>query len=424
MSTTKFIADLNDRFFDGKLSTGFKERLGELPVDRPDVFAFIERMFVFMKRGGMEATDLSAMQGEILGSLLARILPGAWEGRVPPITVAGRHVAIDHYVKTNRWISSDSDTLLDLGCGFPPHTTIETAQFFPDWKIIGGDPSLPMYLVYDAEANYATFTDKKEIVYFQPAIPSIENWNELLKNSEETSRRFGKLLDELLVSPSNNANDEFPRLEIDPVREYENKNLSFITGGIGQLTIPQVDVIRCFNVLFYFNDDFRENALQWFCQNLKEEGLLILGSNWALSTESRYYVYQRTSGSLEAREFAFSLDNLCPLGIVTWYTNFDDDRESAQLADYLAILRKDEAYMKRFYSVWDGLRTRYKICPRDANGYYGLPDESLSPAELWTGAAEMLNDLQNSGLVEEAVEILKISGLNAHINEVGHISVL
>jgi len=112
------------------------------------------------------------------------------------------------------------------------------------------------------------------------------------------------------------------------------------------------------------------------------------------------------------------------IGIVTWYSNFDDDRESAQLVDYLAILRSDEAYMKRFYNFWDNLCARYKICPRDERGHYGVADESLSPAELWTGAAEMLNELQNSGLTEATVEVLKSSGLNAHVNEVGHVSVL
>ena len=423
MGTADFIADLNNRYFDGKLSKSFQERLSEMPVDRPDVFAFIERMFGFMKKGGVEPTDLSAMQGEILGSLLARILPGAWEGRVPPITVAGRHIVIDEYIKKNKWLSPDTDSLLDLGCGFPPHTTIETAEFFPDWSIQGGDPSLPMYLVYDEAGNYATFTEAKEIVYFQPAIPSVDDWNALLKDSTATAKRFEALLEQLLTSQRGNENVEFPRLEIDPVRRYENERLAFITGGIGQIEIAPVDVIRCFNVLFYFNDEFRENALDWFKQNLKEDGLLILGSNWALSTESRYYVYQKIDQVLNLREFAFSLDNLCPIGIVTWYTNFDDDRESAQLADYLSILRQDEAYMKRFYAFQDQIRAEYKICPRGDDGFYGVADDALTPAELWSGAAAMLESLQRSGLVEEAVKILKTVGLNAHVNEVGHVSV-
>jgi hypothetical protein len=423
MSTQSFIADLDRRYFNGTLSEDFRNRLNELPVDRPDVLAFIERMFVFMKRGGAEATDLSGMQGEILGSLLARILPGAWEGRVPPITVPGRHVVIDHYVKNCQWISATAGSLMDLGCGFPPYTTLETAKFFPDWKITGGDPSLPKYLVYDAEANYATFNKDKEVVYFQPALPSIENWNALLADSASTSKGFSVLLEQLLQSENGVQQSEFPRLEIDPVLDHEDDNVSFLTGGIGQLDIAPVDVIRCFNVLFYFNDDFRENALQWFNTKLNDDGLLVLGSNWALSTESRYYVYQKSGDTLELREFAFSLDNLCPIGIVTWYTNHDDDRESAQLADYLKILRSDDEYMKKFYAFQDEIRAKYKICPRDESGYYGLPDPSLSAAELWQSAADMLTALQQSDLVQEAVGVLKASGLQAGVNEVGHVAV-
>ncbi len=423
MNTTKFITDLNNRYFEGNLSQEFQSRLSELPVDRPDVFAFVERMFSFMKRGGAQPTDLSVMQGEILGSLLARILPGAWEGRVPPITVPGRHGIIDQYINESRWLSPGSESMLDLGCGFPPHTTIESAEYFPDWKITGGDPSLPMFLVYDAEGNYATFTEGKEIVYFQPALPSIENWNALLTDSAATSKRFEELLEKLLTSSNGVGESDFPRLEVDPVRAHEDENLSFITGGIGQLDIAPVDVIRCFNVLFYFNDEFRENALDWFAQKLNDGGLLVLGSNWALSTESRYYVYQRSNGSLHLKEFAFSLDNLCPIGIVTWYTNHDDDRESARLADYLNILRQDEDFMGRFYAFQDSIRAKHGICARDENGYYGGIDPSLSPAELWMGSAAMLSAIQKSGLVEEAVGVLRASGLDAGVNEVGHVAV-
>lgn len=424
MDSKTFVSGLNAKYFKGRLSSQFEEELDKLPVDRPDVYAFIERMFVFMKRGGTDATDISVMQGEILGSLLARILPGAWDGRVPPITVPGRHMVIDQYVKSSQWLSPGSNSLLDLGCGFPPHTTIESAAFFPEWQITGGDPSLPKYLVHDEKGNYATLSESKEVVYFQPAMPGVDTWNALLKDSSATSRRFVALLEQLLVQNANRENGEFPRVEVDPIRNYENENLSFINGGIGQLDIPPLDVIRCFNVLFYFNDDFRSDALDWFATKLKPDGLLLLGSNWALSTESRYYVYQKTDQGLKLREFAFSLDNLCPLGIVTWYTNFDDDRESAQLADYLMILRQDNEFMKRFYTFHDHLRDQYKICPRGEDGYYGVPDDSLTPGELWTGVAGMLSNLQGSGLVQDAVEVLKSSGLNAHVNEVGHVSVL
>ncbi len=48
--------------------------------------------------------------------------------------------------------------------------------------------------------------------------------------------------------------DGLPRLEINPIEAYETKNLSFVHGGIGQAEVEPVHVIRCFNVLFYFDD--------------------------------------------------------------------------------------------------------------------------------------------------------------------------
>jgi hypothetical protein len=143
-----------------------------------------------MNQANVPATDLSIMIGEILGTLLARILPGAWEGSVPPITLPGRHAAIDQYIKKAPWNTPLSKSMLDIVCGFPPYTTLDTAAAFPEWDILGVDPSLPVYLIYDAEGNYVTLNDTKKKVYFQPALPTVENWNVLLGDATGTKQRF------------------------------------------------------------------------------------------------------------------------------------------------------------------------------------------------------------------------------------------
>ena len=420
MNTIEFVEDLNNRFFEGKLSRQFLDQLQQLPIDRPDVFAFVQRMFGFMSSAGIPAKDMSILIGEILGTLLARILPGAWEGRVPPITLSGRHVIIDQYIKTNSWISSGSKSMLDIGCGFPPHTTIETSNYLDDWHITGADPSLPAYLIYDAEGNYATLDENKSTVYFQPAIPSFENWNKLLSNSTETKSRFENLLDELI---NHSSNDGFPRLEINPIKTHETERLSFIKGGIGQIDIGSKDVIRCFNVLYYFDDDFLENALKWFAENTNEGGIVLIGGDWAASTECYYNIYKKNDNRLVNREFAFSLDCICPFGIVTWYTVHDDDRQKAELVKYISIIRKDKSFMDDFYTFHDEQRVKYKFCPRDDQGYYGVVDPSLQPQELWTLASKILNELNDVGLNQKAAEVLNNAGLKARVNEVGHVAV-
>ncbi len=423
MNGPQFISQLNDQYFSGQLSDCFRNELAKLPLDRRDVLEFIERMFALMNKGGHPARDLSCLQGNILGSLIARILPGGWEGQIPPITVSGRHKGVDDYFLVSPEFNNGAKRMLDIGCGFPPYTTLETAAAFPNWHITGADPSLPVYLVYDKEGNYCTFDKDRSVVYFQPAIPSVENWNALLKEKGATRVRFEKLLSDLLAAGREYGDDELPRLRIDPIHRHRKDNLEFINSGIGGFDIEPVDVIRCFNVLFYFNDDFRLEALDWFSDQLNPGGYLITGSNWALSTEIRYYLYQKQNGSLRLKEFVFSIDNLSPVGIVTWYTNLDDDREVNQLADYLAVLRGNKEFMHAFYEVNDRLHRENNICPRDANGYYSHVDQNMNPTELWGRVSAMQRELSDSGLVEKAVEVLKSSGYKARKNEVGYIAI-
>ncbi len=424
MTSSEYVSHLNHTYFSGKLSAGFLQQLATLPLERKDVLSFVERSFRLMKRGGHPAEDLSSLQGGILGSLMARILPGAWEGKVPPITVAGRHVGIDDYFSKSALINGGPLRMLDIGCGFPPHTTLETAARFPEWHITAADPSLPMYLVYDGEGNYCTFDEDREPVYFQPAIPSVENWNALLADAPSTRARFRQLLDELILAGRDDyADDELPRLRIDPVHRHSTSNLHFIRGGIGEVELAPVDVIRCCNVLFYFNDQFRQDAVRWLGEQLNPGGVLLTGSNWALSTENRYTVFHKSGDGLEPKEFAFSLDNFSPVGIVTWYTNLDDDREVAQLADYLAILRRDKAFSDAFYALNDDLHARYGICPRDEAGYYSDIDHTLTPTELWTRVWEMKKELHSSALVDMAVGVLRNAGLEARVNEAGDVAV-
>ena len=65
--------ELNQCYFGGALSPAFLGRLANLPHDRGDVRAFIDRAFWLMVAGAVSPTDLSELQGDVLGSLVARI---------------------------------------------------------------------------------------------------------------------------------------------------------------------------------------------------------------------------------------------------------------------------------------------------------------------------------------------------------------
>ncbi len=424
MSDPGFTDRMNREYFDGALSPAFLRGLSSLPTEREDVKAFIDRMFRFMGQAEMTAHDLSELQGDIVGTLLARILPGAWGGRVPPVTVQGRHRKIDDFIQENRFLGRrKGGRMLDLGCGFPPVTTLDSADHLTGWTIHGSDPSMPAFMVHDADGSYATFDARGQMIYCQPSTPTVENWNALLADPDAAARRFAEIRDSFgTTDPGLHEGEDGSRLLVDPSRSFERPGLTFGLGGIGQVEVPPQDVVRCFNVMYYFDDDFRETALQWFASVLAEGGILLVGGDWALTTECRYFLYQKEGDAMHAREFSFSLDNVVPLGLVPFFALHEKDRGLTLLARLVRALRRDDAFRARYYQVLDGLRAEHGICPRGEDGFYGGVPTDGDPAELWTRAAEMVETLTDE-MGPEAVSVLERAGWTSHVNEVGLVTV-
>lgn len=404
------------------------DRLHQLPVERHDARAFLERMGGLARTSGLDPRDLSPFQADILASLIARLLPGTWNGRIPPITIAGRHRKIDDLVRRR---CGDRGRLLDIACGFPPFTTLDTAAALPGWDIIGVDRSLPEYLVDDGLGNYAVYDATGAAQYFQPIAPTADNWLALLHDTEASRRRFERLLQDLLAV---RANHEAPgtaatrvehqgaTLVVHPVGQYETPTLRFVRSDLDDLQTEPANVIRCFNMLMYFDDAFRERALGHFTRLLSEGGFAICGCDWAFSMEARYATYRKTAGALVPEEFAFSLDNLVPIGILPWYTLQPDDRDAAMLASLCGVLRDDRAFFSEYSRTADALRKALGLCPRREDGHFADIDPSIPAAELWQHASEFPDRL-GTHLNEPAVRVLEAAGLRARINEVGHVAV-
>ena len=427
MSGAAYVEQLNRAFFGGELSPAFSERLAVLPVERTDVRAFIERMCRLMTIARLGPMDLSPFQGEVLGALLARLLPDTWEGRVPPITVAGRHRRIDQLV--GRVMGADRRTMVDVACGFPPLTSVDTADALPQWQITGIDRSLPAYLVQDGRENYAVFDADGRATYFQPLRASAEAWAALLQDWQASRHRFESLLQLLLDERARQApsadrfEHEGATLEMHPVRVFERPNLRFVQVDLDRAEEQAADVVRCFNMLLYFDDAFRTDAMKAFGRLLRDDGLLVCGTDWAHSTESRYFTYRKRRGGLADGEFAFSLDNVNPLGILTWYTLHDDDREVQLLAELTGILRANPSFRDALYAVTDAMREEFGVCARGSDGYYGGLSEAVVAADLWNTVGQMADRLCVHELGQQAVGVLQAAGWSARVNEVGHVAV-
>jgi hypothetical protein len=427
LTTAEFVDQFNREYFDSGLCEAVLERLRLLPVDRADARGFVDRLGRLARTANLDARDLSPFQADILASLISRLLPGTWDGRVPPITIPGRHRKIDELVSR---VCGPSGRLLDIACGFPPFTSVDTANALPGWDIVGVDRSLPEYLVEDGLGNYAVYDASGAAQYFQPIVPTAESWVALLDDADATKGRLEALLRDLLGVRAQMGTDTPPdRIEhggatlvVTPAHEYARHNLRFLRSDLDALTNEPADVVRCFNMLMYFDDAFRERALGHFARLLKDGGLAICGVDWAFSMEARYATYRKSGASLVPFEFAFSLDNLVPIGIATWYTLQPDDRDAAMLARLSAVLRSDRAFFHEYTATADAIREDIGLCPRLPDGHFADVNRAIPAAELWGRAAEFPDRLSDR-LGSHAVEVLTAAGHKARLNEAGHVAV-
>jgi hypothetical protein len=424
MTVSTFVQDLNRRRFGGRLGAATLERLEALP-DREDARAFLDRAAALMQRAGMPAEDFSAFQGELFASIASHLLPGCWGGRVPPITLAGRHARIDQLVQK---LHGDTGRLLDVACGFPPLTTIDSNSSLRRWDVVGVDRSLPEYFVRDQLGNYCVYDERGDAVYFQPFIPTKDSWEALLGDAESSARRFEALLAELLrrrgngAEPPRNVEHDGCTLSVHPVHDYESPNLRFVRSDLESFEAEPADVVRCFNMLMYFDEGFRQLAMERFAALLRDGGRLVCGTDWAWTTEARYSTYVKRDGAMVPVEFAFSLDNLTPIGVATFYTLHADEREANMLAELCGTLRADPGFSATFKDVNDRLRAKHGLCPRLPDGYFSdsLPIEN--PAAMWLVAGDYSVEL-GEALADQASRVLAHAGHRARVNEIGHVAV-
>jgi len=427
MDGRQFAERMNACYFDGRLAADVVDRLSALPVDREDARAFVERMFRSMHGAGVGAAEVSLLQADIVAALLSRLLPGSWEGRVPPITVGGRHSKLDQLVAQIAGDDALPRTMIDVACGFPPLTTVDTATALEGWQITGVDRSLPEYLVNDPHGNYAVFDGGGRATYFQPLVPSPESWTALLGDWEASRQRFERLLQSLLAERARlGGPDRVERdgatLEVQPVQAYARDGLRFVAADLADAKLPRAGVVRCCNMLLYFNRAFRSTALAQLAELLEPDGLLVCGTDWVFTTEARYFTFRKRHGRLADCEFTFSIDTVAPLGIIPWYTLNDDDVEIEMLVKMVGILRADRRFIGGFLEAADAIRAELGLPARVSDRNDAPAIQNASPADLWMSSAHHSERLAEA-FGASAVEALSRQGLAARINAVGHVAV-
>lgn len=422
-----FVEDLNARYFGGALSPEVMRLLRPVDDQRPEVREFVARMFRQLHRQRLPATDFAELLAWSAGSALPGILPGAW-GAVPPITRKGRHAGIDEYLACNPWRAlREGDRMLDLGCGFPPVTTLDSAEYLTGVRIVGADPSFGEYLVREPNGDYAVFDREGALLYFQPGEFNSAAWAALHGDPARTRARFlghlQRLRGMLSGAGTQRVSENGVELVRHPITQYERPNVSFVALGIGASGLRGFAAVRCFNVLFYFDDAFRRKALRWIAGTLVEGGLCISGADWLASRYARYTVHRAQRGKLVAREFAFSIENIRPLGIVPVFTLHDDDHDVLLMSSLIGLLRDDAGFSADLDRRLDELQADLQICARKPDGFLGGVSAAVDAETLNASPSIMGSALERDGFGEQAVEILERHGYRAWINAIGHVAI-
>jgi len=398
------------------------------PSLAPDTQDFIMRMLALMKRAGYSATGFSPVLIRWLSATIPSILPSAWGGRIPPLTLPDRHKKLDGYVTSQNWITGKNPSIfVDMGCGFPPVTSADTARNLPDWKIYGVDCSFAEYVLYDIDGHYACFDQKGVFQYFQ-ALMNVSG-RSLYADPDATRKQFIRLFEDLfpLLEDSNGITSETAqmdgnRLIKNHIRDFETDNLTFIQSDIKELELPPAKVIRCMNVLIYFKPEIRKKMLLQAGELLDDDGILIAGTN-GLGIQSRYAVYQKGTEGIFSSEFAFSLDNLGHIVFMPWFTIHEDDPEAMLLAQLTGAVRSDRHFWTDFSNRIDELMQHHGACERESDGFLHFPDEEMSPREYFKIHATLWRQLEEEGYLGDVVDILKRIGYDAWVNSVGDVAI-
>jgi SAM-dependent methyltransferase len=424
------IEELFERTFGDRSYSDRFPLLKKAENERAEVKQFIERAFRIMAISKVVPENISPGLAWVLGVMIPGLLPGAWGNVVPPLTFEDRHHRINQYLAVNPWAEfPDGSVLLEMGCGFPPQTALDAARDFPRWQVIGADLRFDPYVLYDSDGNYACMDSAGGVRYFQPGPSNRTSFLSLYEDQAGTFRRFGELFTRLRekLPPSEShecttIEHEGARLVCNPIRSYERPNLALIQAGLGE-DAPPANIIRVFNVLMYFDSDFRNRAEQWALRTLRPGGLFLCGADGAKNLEARYSVYRKEQDSLVRKEFAFSLDNIRSPSVLPLFCLHDQEKETFELAKLVGVLYSDEEFRGGYDFRLDELLAEKKIWVRQPDGFLGPPPEQLNPVAWMDVLVGVHRQLAEEGFVDRAVSVLKRGGYHAWKNPVGHLAV-
>lgn len=394
----------------------------------PEAQDFIRRMLSLMKNAGYSVTGFNPHLIRWLSATVPSTLPGAWGGRIPPLTLPGRHKNLDNYVaKLNKIPANEPHIFVDMGCGFPPATSVDTAGKLLDWHIYGVDRSFADYVLYDIDGHYACFDQKGIFQYFQALMNA--SGRALYADPAAARKRFNELFGDLFPMLRNSDDKKSESVEKDGnrlihnhIRDFEADNLTFIKSDLMDLELPPAKVIRCMNVLVYYEPETRKKMLLQAGELLDDDGILIAGTN-GLGIQSRYAVYQKGTNGLFMDEFAFGLDNVGHIVFMPFFTIHENDPEAMLLAELAGTIRSNQSFWPEFSKRQDELLEQQGICQRRSDGFLHFSEDEMPIGEYLERNALLWRQMKEEGYTDRAVNVFGQAGYDAWKNSVGDIAI-
>jgi hypothetical protein len=359
------------------------------------VLPHVERTLELLEMARIGPSHQTVPFAQLLVRTASAVLASLAAGEVPPLTFPGRFRGLDDFFA--RLVGPGPGRVVDVGCGFPPVTSIELAAKLPGAVVIALDPALPHTEAVLPDGTRAYFDGACRFRH------AVAGGMLVVKQDppSEVERRavaWAELHEDALR---------------DALAPYADSAVRFLRARAGWLgaSVGPARAIRAMNVLPYFQPEERAAFYAWAERVLDEGGVLLEGVNFAAGAETRFTLHEKHGGALSPVAAGFSIDCVRSYGPIAWMELRADPGPEA-LARLVGEVRRDAAFREEFDRFLDAQLARRGLLERRADGALHVLG-AVSQAELAGALAGIVDALEEAGFARRAARILSDAGIAA-----------
>jgi hypothetical protein len=358
----------NEEYFDGGLSQECLDILDQIDSGNRELLDFTDTQFYYAHLAGVPPTEFSPLAARFYAFATGSYLLSLWD-RIPPITRAGRLKLIDEAAEGILGLLPDSPVeFLDMGCGYPPLTTMETAKVNPQWRCMGIDPGFPRYTLFDDRGTGACVDEHDTLTFIQYPEGDLQP---IPAKVAEDKARFAALWQAARADPAKwDDLRQSGHLVTQPLAEYAGGNLTLRRCALMELVTDQrFDLVRCMNVSYYLSGEALLDNMREVKVLLRDAGWFIFGSASDRGSALKYTTYRKQGDRLEPVHFGMDLGKLTIWEGSGWWGFHKDQPDTLFLTRIIRRARRDDALMRALMPLADKLASELGYSTRCQDGY-------------------------------------------------------